>query len=261
MKYLLNKILSFWGYSIFKKDKWRVKNNIDFLDLLPAIYDKIKPKTMLNDLRLANIVYVTRHILKSNITGDFVECGVWKGGSIALAAHIIKENQQERAIHLFDIFDDICEPDKNIDGERAIKDVGGLQNAQGRLRPIKGVYDAHGGSGKDVEVSDFIIMGIGYSMDKVNIHKGWFQKTVLKSSHLIDKIAYLRLDGDWYDSTKVCLENLYDLVTIGGVIIVDDYGAYEGCKKAVDEFILNRGLTPLFNYVDDECIFWIKHEN
>ena len=68
----------------------------------------------------------------------------------------------------------------------------------------------------------------------------------------------MRLDGDWYASTKVCLDNLYQLVIPGGVIIVDDYGAYDGCRIAVDEFIKENRITPFINFVDNECIYWVK---
>ena len=99
---------------------------------------------------------------------------------------------------------------------------------------------------------------INYQSGSVNFHVGWFQDTVPIASDKIESISLLRLDGDWYESTKVCLENLYDLVTEGGVIIVDDYGAYEGCKKAVDEFLLSRKLSPYLNEIDKEAIFWVK---
>lgn len=74
----------------------------------------------------------------------------------------------------------------------------------------------------------------------------------------IKKISILRLDGDWYSSTKVCLEHLYPLVSIGGVVIIDDYDAYDGCKKAVDEYLLSIGVSPFLIKVDDECVFFIK---
>lgn len=71
-------------------------------------------------------------------------------------------------------------------------------------------------------------------------------------------IAILRLDGDWYASTQICLEHLYDLVVPSGFVIVDDYGTYDGCRKAVDEFIAARGLTIHLEPVDSECHCWIK---
>ena len=215
---------------------------------------------MLNKKKLVNILCNARRILKLNLEGDFVECGIWKGGSVALMAHYLKSKEANRNLHLFDAFDDICEPDAEVDGLRAIQEVGGKDNAQGRLQPVTGFYQRRGGSGQEKEVEDLITSGVGYDPALVHIHKGWFQDTLPISSQKIKSIALLRLDGDWYASTKVCLEHLYDLVCPGGVIIVDDYRAYEGCQKAVDEFLENRKLNPAKHEVDGECVYWFKGE-
>ena len=79
-----------------------------------------------------------------------------------------------------------------------------------------------------------------------------------KAAPAIGPIAILRLDGDWYASTKICLEHLYDQVVSGGFVIVDDYGTYEGCRKAVDEFLAARGLHVFLSHVDPDCRYWIK---
>lgn len=68
----------------------------------------------------------------------------------------------------------------------------------------------------------------------------------------------LRLDGDWYASTKICLEYLYNKVEIGGVVIIDDYYTYEGCRKAVNEFWILKGIKPYTIKVSEDCLFWIK---
>ena len=84
------------------------------------------------------------------------------------------------------------------------------------------------------------------------------QDTLPRDSSRIESIAILRLDGDWYASTKVCLDHLYDKVVSGGFVIVDDYGYYEGCKKAVDEFIEERGLEVFLSQVDSGCVYWTR---
>lgn len=243
---------------IVSKDKWRSRNNFEVLNIPVSVKEHVLSNSMLNEFRLINIITVSDYIISNNIAGDFIECGVWKGGSVALMAHFLKTKSDIRNIHLFDCFDDICQPDLNIDGERAIREVGGVENAKGELKPIKGLYDYKGGSGNEVNVKSLLVDKIGYSPDHVIIHKGWFQDTVPEAKNNIEQIALLRLDGDWYASTKVCLENLYEKVVIGGVIIVDDYGCYEGCKKAVDEFLFQNNIKPFLIKVDDECIYWIK---
>lgn len=256
----INKVLSRFGYSIVKPENWRPKNNFERLNLPAEVEHHVRNNSMLSEIRLKNIVDISSYLLQNNIYGDFVECGVWKGGSVALMAYIMKEQDKKRMLHLFDAFDDICEPDANVDGERAIELVGGKENAQGRLQAVKGVYDYKGGHGNDVEAYTLITEKIDYDKKFVKVHKGWFQDTLPMAKNEIDKIALLRLDGDWYSSTKVCLENLYDKVVNNGIIIIDDYGAYEGCKKAVDEFLNERNLTPFMINVDDYCLYWVKYE-
>ena len=74
----------------------------------------------------------------------------------------------------------------------------------------------------------------------------------------IPQIAILRLDGDWYASTMICLEYLYDRVVSGGFVIIDDYGCYDGCRKAVDEFRKARGIVAFLHHVDSDCRYWVK---
>lgn len=196
------------NYQIIKADNWRPKHQFEKLDLPTEIITIIKPNTMLSEIRLKNIIDVTSYILKNKVNGHFVECGVWKGGSVALMAYHLKNAKSEKTLHLFDAFENICEPDATVDGERAIELVGGLENAKGKLQPVEGVYASKGGSGIDKEVEELITKKIGYNKNLVNIHKGWFQDTLPIKKHMIEQIALLRLDGDWYASTKVCLDNL-----------------------------------------------------
>lgn len=260
MKKIINNLFGLFGLSLRKTKNWRLLSEFEKFDEPSSVIDIIKKNTMLvNDLRLVNIKEAVNYVVNSKIQGAYVECGVWKGGSAAYAAYCLKKHNRLSPIHLFDIFDNICEPDALVDGDRAIKDVGGIDNAKGRLRPIEGVYDHMGGYGKDIEVLNLLIGDvINYPETQVNIHKGWFQDTLPNVSSLIGPISILRLDGDWYSSTKVCLENLYQFVEKGGVIIIDDYGCYEGCKKAVDEFLNNIGQTPFLIKVDDECVYFVK---
>lgn len=274
----LNSILSFTGfkalktykqtkgkntiqYKLVKNAKWSPpKHDFKLSGLPDDILTCIKTNTMLSELRLKNIIDTIQFVLKNNIQGDFVECGVWKGGAVALMAYLLKTTEnQNRKLHLFDAFDDICEPDAKVDGERAIREVGGKDFANGKLIPLSGIYNNRGGSGNEQAVLNLITNDIGYNNKHVFLYKGWFQDTLPVVKNTIDQIALLRLDGDWYASTKVCLDNLYQNVVRGGIIIVDDYGAYDGCKKAVDEYLYKKRIKANFTWVDNECIFWIKN--
>jgi O-methyltransferase len=94
---------------------------------------------------------------------------------------------------------------------------------------------------------------IKYPHDHVHYHKGWFQDTLPIDSAEIDKIAILRLDGDWYESTKICLDYLYEKIVPRGFIIFDDYGLYSGCKKAVDEFFNSKNDSYYLNFSTWAC--------
>jgi O-methyltransferase len=262
MRKLIVDLLNRLGYTIVKNDTWKNKTRVfgehELLVSDSIIERFIKPNTMVSEIRLKNIQNLVSYIIKANIPGDFVECGVWKGGACGMMVHALNKLKSNRKIHLYDAFDDIVEPDGTVDGDRAIKDVGGLENAKGRLKPVKGIYDKMGGAGNDKEVFDLISNKIGYPESLINIQKGLFQDTLPLNN--IEKISFLRLDGDWYASTKVCLEFLYPKLYTGGVIVIDDYLAYEGCKKAVDEYLQVHKLYPLIESVDSECIYWIKQQ-
>ena len=274
--FLINSVLNFIGfkaiktnklvngkrivqYKIVKNSKWEAPKHVYNLSEFPiTTLNCIKSNTMLGEIRLKNIIETSQYVLKNNIKGDFIECGVWKGGAVALMAYILKAENQNRKLQLFDAFDDICEPDANVDGERAINEVGGRDYANGRITPISGIYNIKGGSGNEQLVMSLITNDIGYDRNLVYLHKGWFQDTLPLVKNNIAEIALLRLDGDWYASTKVCLESLYDKVVNGGIVIIDDYGAYDGCKKAVDDFLNQKRIKADIIWVDNECIFWIK---
>ena len=107
------------------------------------------------------------------------------------------------------------------------------------------------------QVEEFLVGRLNVSPQNLIFHVGWFQQTVPQAAKEIREIALLRLDGDLYESTVVCLENLYDAVVPGGFIIIDDYGYLEGCRRAVNEFFSIR--KPLkFQQVDQDCIFFRK---
>jgi len=94
--------------------------------------------------------------------------------------------------------------------------------------------------------------------DRVEFHVGWFQDTVPVAAENLGPIAVLRLDGDWYASTQVCLQHLYPLLSRGGILILDDYYYWEGCKKATDEYRQQHGITTPMVQVDSSCGYWIK---
>jgi hypothetical protein len=224
---------------------------------------KIRAYTMLPYLRLLVLYQQAVFCEKHQIKGSFVECGVWKGGAVGLMALVnSRYGRERRTIHLFDAFDDICQPDASVDGEEAIQSVKRLAGAdtetRGELKPIKGIYDSFGGCGSLEENKRLLEEIVGYDSEYLRYHKGWFQDTLPQSASEIEDISILRLDGDWYASIKVCLDYLYSKVVKGGFVIVDDYGYLDGCRKAVDEFLEKNNITVYLNCVDSGCVYWIK---
>jgi O-methyltransferase len=223
----------------------------------------VRQQTMLPYVRLVTLYQQVAHCEAAQIGGAFVECGVWKGGSVGLMALAnLKHGKSRRHLHLFDVFDDIPSPDIALDGARVIKHVETLVGrpiaSDGRLAPIKGAYDFMGGYGSLAENRNLHEAVIGYPADHLHYHQGFFQEQVPAARGEIGPIAILRLDGDWYESTRVCLESLYDQVVPGGFVIVDDYGEYDGCRRAVDEFIAARIPGIYLHQVDGSCIYLVK---
>ena len=164
---------------------------------------------------------------------------------------------ERRSLHLFDSFVDMCEPDESVDGDRAVAEArqwaGRTDDLTGALQPMDGFYDSMGGHGTVGEARALLVDAIGYPATSVRIHEGWFQDTMPEAKGEIGDIAILRLDADFYASTRYCLEELFDRVVPGGFVIIDDYGCYEGCRTAVDEFLAARPERYFLHHADAEC--------
>lgn len=260
---ILKKYIKYIIKFLFKYDitlERRLLNSSNLLENKEILKNHVFNNTMLSNDKLLNLKISLEYIINNKINGDIVECGVWKGGAMAFGAKILLNNNCLKKIYLFDLFDNCPQPDFRYDGERAIKEIG-IKESQGLLKPITNTYDniVHNGPGDEENVNDLLVNKIGYPSDKLILVKGYFQETLLIAKNLPEKISLLRLDGDWYASTKVCLENLYPLVEKGGVVIIDDYFGFEGCKKAVDEFLINQKYKPLINSFNNKLIYWIKN--
>jgi O-methyltransferase len=193
------------------------------------LVDLLLPFTMGGPLALESTFDIVSKAEKEGIPGALVECGVAKGGCSAMMALTSRYFGARRKLWLFDSYEGL--PDPTVDdfkGEKAGEIIGPL--AKGML------------VGTVEQVKDLMFNKCSVSEDEVHLVKGWFQDTVPGTKDRVGKIAVLRLDGDWYESTKCCLENLYDSVTEGGYLIIDDYGTCFGCKRAVDEFLIKRRL-------------------
>lgn len=171
----------------------------------------------------------TKRAITDKIQGDLVECGVAQGGSALLIALINQKfGDGTRRIWLFDSYEGLPDPT----AEDFQKGKTGTH-----VRPLpKGSC-----LGTIEDVRQLLFQKNNLAEKNINLVKGWFQDTLPVTRNQIDSISVLRLDGDWYESTKVCFENLFDQVSNNGFVILDDYFSCFGCKKATDEFLTARG--------------------
>jgi O-methyltransferase len=170
-------------------------------------------------------------LVQDDVEGCLVECGVAEGGCAALMASVVKHNGS-RPTWLFDSFKGLPDPTEADFVELNRKVTG--EN----IRPLER------GSclGTLEKVQGVLFRRFGLSPTRVHLVQGWFQDTLPVYRTKMGPIAMLRIDGDWYESTKCCLENMFDQLVPGGYCIADDYGTFYGCRKAVDEFIQSRNL-------------------
>ncbi len=214
----------------------------DFSELNIEICDIVRPYTMTSPERVNALIDAVRYIVKNKIDGALVECGVWRGGSaMAMALTLKKMGVEDRDLFLYDTFSGMTKPrvvDVSFRGDAA--------------------YDKFSRTRISEDASDWCLSPLDevkenlFSTDypKENIHfiKGKVEETIPKN--IPSEIALLRLDTDWYESTRHELSNLFPLLQPSGVLIIDDYGHWEGARKAVDEYIFSNNIRILLNRID-----------
>ena len=208
-----------------------------------------KRYTMTLPVRCRVLWNLCQKVMRSGTPGCFVECGVWKGGSSAVMGLAARHAGQERIIHLFDSFEGLPEPGE-LDGQASVDYSGGQSSGA-----MSSIHKCEAGI---EEVRRLMFGLLRFSPAQVRFHTGWFQDTVPADASGLGPIAVLRLDGDWYESTRICLEHLYPLLAPGGVLILDDYFCWEGCRKAADEYRVAHGITEPIIQVDCDSGYWLK---
>lgn len=207
---------------------WRDYFNFEKLYLYG---NKISQYTMSGYRRFSNIYDLSETVEKESISGAFVECGVWKGGCAATMAYVAQKYNSDRKTWLFDSFEGLPEPSEK-DGIVA-KSRMAINVKEENRKCVASVED----------IEELFFQKLKLERKYVLIRKGWFQNVLPNVKNEIGAIAILRIDADWYESTKSCFDNLYDNVVSGGYVVIDDYGHWEGCRKAVDEFLESRNIS------------------
>src|SRR5262249_38520210 len=209
-----------------------------------ALYEQCREYTMTSWERLYALYRSVQYVVENRIPGDIVECSVWRGGSMKLSAHVLLAlGVTDRNLFLYDTFEGMTEPDPEVDvdasGNKAANDWLEVQR-----RGVKWSYAPL------EEVRD-VIAGSGYPMDKVVFVKGPVEDTI--PATVPDRISLLRLDTDWYSSTKHEIEHLYPRLSTHAVLLPDDYGHYQGARRAIDEYLDRAGKRPFFTRIDYSC--------
>lgn len=211
--------------------------NKDFLNI-------VKPYTMTSIERINELFNSLEYIRTNKIDGDFVECGVWKGGNIlGIMEYLYYHNMTDRIVWMYDTFQGMTQPeDIDVDLRN--------QKAFDILQQVL-CYSSINEVKKNLSSSKF-------PSNNLRCVVGDICETLDYKNNLPNKISLLRLDTDWYQSTKKEMDVLYPLLSNEGVLIVDDYGHWQGSKKAVDEYFLKKGLKPIIEKIDYTGIKIIK---
>lgn len=259
MKLFIQKLLNFFGYQISKVDKKRSNTAVNISHLIPEInpFEEEAIRTclkysMTNAERMWAIIQSLKLIADKNILGDIVECGVWRGGNILLFSLLLKKYDLKKNIWAHDTYEGMSEPTVEDVNFRGIDSKKILEQ-----EPKVLVGDTHNiwcYSTID-EVQKNILAHVD-DIKNIRFIKGKVEETLKHEKNLPKQISLLRLDTDWYESTKVELEVLYPRLVSGGILIIDDYGHWRGSKKAVDEYFAGKNI--FLHRVDYTCRLLIK---
>jgi O-methyltransferase len=238
------KFLNSLGVDIIKYNDHEFKKNFpkDFPSHIIDVILTVKPYTQTSPERLFALCEAVKYISVNQVIGDIVECGVWKGGSMmAVAKTLLSLNDESRVLHLFDTYEGMTNP-----GENDVAVTG--KTAQELMNKSKKEEQESIWCYAPLEDVRKAVFSVGYNPQKIHFVQGKVEDTIPQKAP--SKIALLRLDTDWYESTRHELIHLFPRISPGGVIIIDDYGHWLGAKKAVDEYLQEYKIPLLLNRID-----------
>jgi hypothetical protein len=201
--------------------------------------------TMLPMVRLDNLQFCVEEVIKNHVPGDLIETGVWRGGATIFMRGILKAYEiSDRQVWVADSFEGLPKPDEQafpVEAKAHSRPImtKGFKNFAADLDEVKRNFKAY-----------------GMLDDQVHFLKGWFKDTLPGAP--IKQLAVMRLDGDYYESTRDALVNLYHRLSPGGYVIIDDYAedTWTYCRKAVDEFRVEQRIDDPLIRVDSKCYYW-----
>jgi O-methyltransferase len=250
MKSIVKSALARSGWELGRKADREEQALADLTPADRAIVARVSPFTMTSPERRASLLGAVDHLVKHRVAGDIVECGVWRGGSMMLVAlALMDRGDTDRHLYLYDTFEGMSAPtaeDRSVSGESA-------QAQLDRTRKGEGVWCEAGLD--DVQAN---LWSTGYPRERIHFVKGKVEQTIPQT--LPAHLALLRLDTDWYESTRHELAHLYPLLSMHGVLIIDDYGHWQGARQAVDEYFAASAEPVFLHRVDYTARLVIKRD-
>ncbi|MFN5183927.1 MAG: TylF/MycF/NovP-related O-methyltransferase [Bacteroidota bacterium] len=257
MRKFIKKVVNYLGKDVsISNSKSEVETSInqnnffhsfpDFSEEEQQLIASVQDYTMTSKERLYSLINAIEYIEDAGITGDIVECGVWRGGGMMLVAKLLLKRKSTRKIFLYDTFEngmskpDICK-DVSITGMDA-KTIVSNWEKNNKYPTLNEVRQN--------------LFSTGYSSERMNFIEGDIFETLKKSKP--DSISLLRLDTDWYSTTKFELEILFPLLSKNGILIIDDYGHWKGARQAVEEYFKEKNIKMYLNRIDYTCRIGIK---
>lgn len=248
---LVGAMVSKVGLTITRSSTLANRLPVEATDDDRATIDRVRPFTMTSSERIWSLLRAVDYVVDQPVEGDFVECGVWRGGSVmAMALRLQRRNESTRRLWLYDTYEGMTAPtDADVEattGVTAKELLASTDVADGNnVWCVAGIDDVRAN-----------ITSTGYPVERIEFIEGDVAETLPRAAP--ERIALLRLDTDWYESTKVGLEVLYPRVCTGGVIILDDYGHWQGARKAVDDYFDQQGFRPLMHPIDFSGRIFLK---
>ena len=218
----------------FLKSAFKYRIRLLPLTSYERAFRQVEPLAIMGHRALKQLYRSVAMIEQDHIPGDVVECGVARGGSALLMALALRDYDSAKTLWLYDSFEGLPEPDAENDPDYEVaKEFVGA--CRGNVERVQGHLERS-----------------GLKEDQIKIVPGLFDQTLAKECP--EKIALLHVDCDWYQSVKICFETLFDHVVEGGIIQIDDYFTWQGCRKAVDEFLVSRHLETKLHRIDRSAV-------
>lgn len=228
------------NYDLRKVEQYNLEKDFpEVTEFEKNLFEISADYTMTSNERIFSLIKSIDFIRHNNVQGDFVECGVWRGGNLIIFQKLIEKYNLKKKIYAFDTFEGMSKPeeiDKTFDGKSSIELLEKLNKRN---------VDRD----NNILIADCSLEKVKENFKKFSSQenliciKGKVEETLEKKDNLPDKISILRLDTDWYSSTKKELETLFPLLEKNGILIIDDYGYWQGAKKAVDEYFKDKKVA------------------